>query len=1068
MSKTRLNVLVLGAAAALVTACGGDDHAAGSGGSAAQMTVEEISNGFGQLLPHTVRKVVSGVPTTEIISIRQLQQLLDNVIPGNPILPVPQFAETTELPSGAAGNHFMFVRFTQDIDLTTVLDPTPGGQANSGMTGVVNVVALDSITGSALPIVGRAFIDGQTFAGLPMGTPPLFQLQKWVAVNEFGQTIPLMSEGLGFPGTQGTFNGSHLLVSPKTLVFIPDVDGDLSTHETFPTGVQIRMQISTALRATNGEFLEDPALASSTVGADLLTPEVITSPPPLNAPLITPGNGEVNVDPLTTVRVGFTEPVQPLSVGQLNDGSPPGLSSLIKLEFGPANSRTDMPFAVLPASVFDLSTYELTPAFNFPGAGPIFEQCDTYSQIDITVNPGQLQDLAQNEDPSDPTQTIPNTNLLGALTFFITGEGPGLVNAPVAPDAIYALRSGAVPGLSVIDLNGFGQSTGNPSFDQSFPEPEHTNFPNNPNVVFHTSLRPSLSIGSCTIDGGSAGVYTLTRDSSLNDLIVRPPIVTNVSDLMIGQALDIAFNNAQFPFGCQAGGGEVCTLDGLKIINPQPNGNTLTPSQPGQIPFGTFSPGAPNIISWAPHPNPPPLSFPPLCVSPFLGTAEPSSIDNTNPPLNSGFPILNNLLGPGDPFGNPLVQPPIPPSGLLTPEQNNYFLGPSQGQTNIVACVRYQIRQQVGHFLYLLDRTRREVVVMNSNRMTVIDRIPVADPTTLAMGTNLDFLAVVSQQSDTVSFIDINPASSTFHQIVKTTVVGESPRGIAWQPDNEDILVCNEFEGSLSIISAFSLEVRKVVSAQLNQPFEVVCTPRMFQFAFLRNVYFAYILNRVGTLAMFESGPSGVNGWGFDDVIGIAPFEFKNPKTIQADTNNLQASVWIVHEGPIDPLTNDPGPAGIGAVSQLLIESALFGQLPLTTNALPQFRSMELAVTVSVGEDQLSGVPVDIALDNLRNLGGFPNPQTPYSAGGPFGGIPLSGKNIIRRAAGQLGGPITNNNTARYLFAAVPNPAGGGGVVDVLQIDAGGALRRDVNPFEPGIQSVSVPNVKGVSDYWRQ
>ena len=64
---------------------------------------------------------------------------------------------------------------------------------------------------------------------------------------------------------------------------------------------------------------------------------------------------------------------------------------------------------------------------------------------------------------------------------------------------------------------------------------------------------------------------------------------------------------------------------------------------------------------------------------------------------------------------------------LLTPEQNNYFEGPSYLQQTIAACQPYMIRQQIGHFLYVIDRGRREVVVLNSNRMTVIDRIPTPD-----------------------------------------------------------------------------------------------------------------------------------------------------------------------------------------------------------------------------------------------------------------------------------------------------------------------------------------------------
>src|SRR4026209_540526 len=100
--------------------------------------------------------------------------------------------------------------------------------------------------------------------------------------------------------------------------------------------------------------------------------------------------------------------------------------------------------------------------------------------------------------------------------------------------------------------------------------------------------------------------------------------------------------------------------------------------------------------------------------------------------------------------------------------------------------------------------------------MNVIDRIPTQDPTSLAMSPNLNLLAIVNQTANLVSFLDIDPLSSTFHQVVQETIVGELPRGIAWDPGNEDILVANETEDTVSIISAASLTVRKVVRSQLN------------------------------------------------------------------------------------------------------------------------------------------------------------------------------------------------------------------------------------------------------------
>jgi hypothetical protein len=314
---------------------------------------------------------------------------------------------------------------------------------------------------------------------------------------------------------------------------------------------------------------------------------------------------------MTSIQIEFTEPVQPLSVGSLPDGSTPLLSAAVRVTFGPAASTVVVPFTAEPISVFDLTTYELVPTFNFPGEGPDEFQCGVFNRVDVTANPQQIQDL------------VGNMNIVGANTFFLTGEGAGIVNAPVTPDAIYIARGGAVPGISVLDLNGFGGGTGNPTFDPQHPIIQgNSNYPNNPNVALQGgALIPSLpSVGSCTIDGGSAGVFTLARDSSLNDLVARAPIISSTGDMMLGHALDGTFNNGPFPFGCQSQGGNLCAFDGKKLINPVLNIDNMTPVLPGQ--FSAISAGAENMSCWGPHPNPPPIVFPPLCVSP---SSEPSS-----------------------------------------------------------------------------------------------------------------------------------------------------------------------------------------------------------------------------------------------------------------------------------------------------------------------------------------------------------------------------------------------------------------------------------------------------------
>jgi len=1026
--------------AALLCACSGGS---GAGQPDTSMRVSRVANGFGELLPHKTFRRVGADVTNEIVAIRSMADLLDNVGFANPVHAVPHFSSATILPGGEPGNQFLYATFTQPIEIRSVMSNLPGAQAENALTGAITISALDPVAGTTVPIKGRAFVNGRTYAGDPTGDPMRVPLQKWIELVD-GVPTPVEVDGetpgLGFPGTQGGFAGMDQLIAPNTFVFVVDTDGDLNTHERFPAGEQIRMQITTAVRSDAGRSLQEQALASTTVGPDTVPPEVLITPPPNSFPAVTPGGGDTDVDPLTTIRVRFTEPLEPHTVGDLPTMLVPGLSAAITLQFGPDTKRVTVPFSVMPVSVFDLSEYELTPAFNFPGEGPVFAECGVFNRVDVAVNGGQVRDMAD------------NTNQGAASTFFVTGEGPGIVNAPVVPDAIYAGRGGGNPSLSLIDLNGFGGGTGNPTYDPQNPIVEgNSNFPNNMNVSFQGGLmRPPLQAGSCTVDGGSAGVFTLTKDSSLDDRIVRAPIVQTIADMHLGWGLDVAFNNGPAPFGCQAGGGNLCATDGKKQVTTVIDGSTLNPSATNPSGISVLIDGGPNIVGWAPHPNPPPMIFPPLCVSPFIGSQEPTSVDTLNP----------NLLVPGDPFGDPANG--VPPSGLLSTSQNAFFQGPSLPTTNISLCSTYGYRQQVGHFLYVADRGRREVLVLNSNRMTVIDRIALPDPTSMAIGTNLDLLAVTNQTINTVSFIDIDPSSSTFHQVVKTTTVGESPRGIAWEPGNEDILVCNEGDDTLSLISAFSLAVRKVVSANLEHPFEVAITPRQNGFAWLRNVYFAYIINRSGKVAIFESGPNGVNGWGYDDIVGVATQTFNNPKTIQADPIYIFSGVWILHEQPLDIETGEViGDPGEGAITNLVIETAITGQIPLSVSALfiPQLRDMFLGLRVSIGEDRLTGVPVDLAFDDHQNLGGIINWQTFFSAGSP---VPLNGKSIVRSAGG-----VTFTNAARLAFAAVPNQATGPGGVDVILLD-GAFTRVDTSAFHAGIQSIDMPDVNVLMDYFRQ
>jgi YVTN family beta-propeller protein len=622
-----------------------------------------------------------------------------------------------------------------------------------------------------------------------------------------------------------------------------------------------------------------------------------------------------------------------------------------------------------------------------------------------------------------------------------------ICNAPVAPDTIYVGRVGSNPGISVVDLNGFGQSTGDPAFD-----PTHSsfafgnsNFPNNPNVQLQGSLlRPPLAPGLTTRTGGSSGVFTLTKNEALDTLLVSSPTIAAVGDMMLGWPLDVVANNGPAPFGCQAGGGNMCVIDSLQQLDVILGGpNTLAIAPPGTVPWHHVVGGG-NPISFAPHPNPPPLLDFPTCASPLIFGQEPTSI----------LTPLSNLLAPGDSQGDPAHG--LPPTGLLSLEQNSGFFGPGPASPVIATCTPYVMRQQLGHFLYSIDSVAHQIVVLNSNTFDVITRIAVPDPTELAMGPNLDLLAVTNRATGTVSFIDIDPRSPNFHTVIQSTTVESQPAGIAWDPGNEDILVCNEGSNSVSIISTSTLTVRKRVTNGLDRPFGVAVTQRQVGFGLERAVYFAYVLDRSGHVSLFESGPNTVNGWGYDDIIGQTPFVFRDAKAIQPDPLHLNSGVWIAHTGQ---LAADGSPTALtgGAVTNLQLRGT-HGAQPLSVLG-PHMRQLVFKIVASIGSDQLTGDPLDIAFDDQRNLGALAN-ITPYGPGFP---AEINGKSQVRATPSG----IANVNEATYMFLSVRDPATGvRRGIDVIRLSNG--TRVDTNAFRPGVQSIPARGAAIVMDYFRQ
>lgn len=212
---------------------------------------------------------------------------------------------------------------------------------------------------------------------------------------------------------------------------------------------------------------------------------------------------------------------------------------------------------------------------------------------------------------------------------------------------------------------------------------------------------------------------------------------------------------------------------------------------------------------------------------------------------------------------------------------------------------------------------------------------------------------------------------------------------------------------------------------------------------------------RNGQVAVFESGPNRVGGWGFDEIVARTPFAFRGPRAIQPDHRQLSSGVWIVHQ---DPLGSDGQPTGQrgGALSNMVL-SGVPGQMTLLPGERPHLRELELTIARSIGEGAvgLSGVPFDVAFDDQSNLGALANYHTPFSSGRP---ALTNGKNLVRAVPGA--GVLSTNEPT---FAFVPTRAG---LVDVIELATG--QRVDTDPFHPGLQSIPASGVWRAMDYFRQ
>jgi hypothetical protein len=993
-------LLPLFAVAGLVsTGCTGGSK--GDPDNRGDFKVASISTGSGSVYPYRIRTTDSfGNPTTTVVNIENEETLRTFVSGNNGVLPVATLPTTPVLPDGVAGNQFLHFTFTHKLQVNSILSNLLADQGNSGLGGALTLLAYDPSTETATPIVGRGFVNGFTYynvgGALQLVQAVLPDVDDGNGINGVSDIEVVDSRAAGFPN----FAGAADLVNNKSFTFVADTDNDLTTFETFPNNRLLRISVTSAVRDSENDILEQEVGVATTVGSDPNPPQVLGF---LQAsPQISPGNNETGVDPTGSILIRFNKPVQPGEVGAFFEPAlftPPtgGVSLSVTL----AAATFPVIYYADPVSYGDLSTYLIKPAYNLPGG----------STVVVTVQSTTITSL--------------NGDLIGqpVTTQFTTGDGPGIINAPVAPEAIYVGIGGAEPGVSVIDLNGLGQSSGDIT---------NTRWPLNPNIGL-PGVIPAMAPGTSNFDAGSKGVLSLTQDTNGSTRLLRDPIVGDVTDIHIGAPLDLVFNNENI------------------------NRNASRANQINEL-LGAQMAG--NTITQPPVPNPPRLVFPPPNPNRAIFGEEPAVKSSLGPPgalITGGPPVgcaavgLNQLVQ-GNPFSS--IQNEL---GVYGTTFMGVFVGPQPPPGSPPPpppFCPFTSRQQVGHFLYVLDRDNRQVVVVNSNRFTVLDTIQLSDPVSMAMSPNMTRLAVTNFASASVSFIDVNPLSATFHQVVAETRVETGPTGVAWQPDGEDVLCVSTDANFLTIISALDFTVRRTLGGFLNAPIDLVVSERYFGHGNVSGLYYAYILNGNGTVAVYESGPDGVNGIGFNEIIGsVTNVSFPRARAMMIDMSTGFGGLFIGH---VDD-------SGLGQVSRLTLTATPLGVLPISQVQggfilPPTYRQKEWSVTQRFGglsattpvRDTMSGNSIiDLAYDDLINVGAATvqgNLLAPSFSTTPY---THSGKHTLK----NLGGALLGGSAPRLLFIALSDV----GNVDVFEMQTG-----------TRVATIPVPGVRVVANYWRQ
>jgi YVTN family beta-propeller protein len=292
---------------------------------------------------------------------------------------------------------------------------------------------------------------------------------------------------------------------------------------------------------------------------------------------------------------------------------------------------------------------------------------------------------------------------------------------------------------------------------------------------------------------------------------------------------------------------------------------------------------------------------------------------------------------------------------------------------------------------------------------------------------------------------NVNPRSSQFLDNTAKIFVGGNPKGLCVQPEQEDVFVCNFGSNTISVINPKTNTVRKTLSSLIKKPWDMVAGPRQVQFGFGTQVYHAYISNFGGdNVLIYESGPDGLGGVGFDGILDPVPPTGENGQQF-LPIQSPRGLCWDPSAGKQYPYTGGcyvahrSGSHGMVSRIEFTAQQAPYGPISLIPNSgsiggTPGFGKRLFLITSQWGgsHNPLSGSAAsDVALldynrnawlnDNwtgnfdVTNLGDLPGPQT-------F--LPINNKSPLRTVVGTYRQTV-NPDRLYISFDTVP-------VIDVI------------------------------------